>query len=145
VTLSYPGIGGKPVIIACVECLLTGKGFSVPMLIDTGADETCFPAYFAPLFGHDNKHPEVAIGKDAVRGIGGYSDAYIHSVRVSLIHPSKSTANNPVLAWTSKAEKAPFVDKLESPHGLIGMDIMREWKEIRFAPNKHGVMIRITV
>ena len=115
------------------------------MLLDTGADETCFPAAFAALFGHDNKHPGVEVRKDAVRGIGGFSDAFIHSVRVSLIHPSKSTAKKPVLAWTAKAESAPFVEKLESPHGLVGMDLMREWREIRFEPNKHGVLIRITV
>lgn len=117
----------------------------MPMLLDTGADETCFPAAFAPFFGHNNDHPHVKVCKDAVRGIGGYSDAYIHSVRVSLIHPSKSTAKNPVLAWTSAAEKAPFIEKLDSAHGLIGMDVMKEWKEIRFEPNKHGVMIRITI
>lgn len=115
------------------------------MLLDTGADETCFPASFASLFGHSNSHPKVQVCKNAVQGIGGFSDTYIHSVRISLLHPIKSTEKKPVIAWSSQLAKAPFVDKLNCPHGLLGMDIIREWKAISFEPNRHGIVIRITI
>lgn len=145
VTYLYPGLGGNPIIIVGVECLLTGKGFYANMILDTGSDETCFPASFAPLFGHNNKHPDVKVCKNAVQGIGGFSDTYIHSVRISLLHPVKSTQKKPVIAWSSKLNKAPFVDKLDCPHGLIGMDIMRDWKAVSFEPIKNGVLIRIVI
>lgn len=145
-TYCYPGIGGKPIIAVCVECLLSHEAWHAPMLLDTGADSTCFPAAFAAGFGHDNNHPKVQILKDAVHGIGGCSDAYIHSVRIGLIHPTKSSKKGTVLAWSSAIEKVQFVQKLNCSHGLIGMDIMREWKEIRFEPyKKTGLLIKITV
>ena len=144
-TFSYPGIGGKPIIATCVECLLTGKGFWVNMILDTGADDTCFPSSFASLFGHCNDHPEVKVCKNSVQGIGGFSDAYIHSVRISLLHPTKSSAKKPLIAWTSKLNNAQFVDKLNCSYGLIGMDIIREWQEITFKPVKSGILIRITI
>ena len=116
------------------------------MLLDTGADSSCFPAAFANGFGHNNLHPEVEVQKDAVQGIGGCSDAYIHSVRIGLIHPSKSTRKETVLAWSSTIEKFQFVEKLDCRHGLLGMDVMRQWKEVGFEPIKNsGLLIRITV
>lgn len=145
-TICYPGIGGKPLIIVCVECVLSGDAWHAPMLLDTGADSSCFPASFAGRFGHNNRHPDVEILKDEVKGIGGFSDAYLHSVRIGLIHPSKSTRKATVLAWRSSAEKVQFVEKLDCAHGLLGMDVMREWKEVRFEPHgKSGLWIKITV
>lgn len=144
-TYCYPGIGGKPIILACVRCLLTGNAFGMNMLLDTGADNTCFPASYAALFGHSNHHPKVEVEKDSVQGIGGFSDAYMHSIRVSLMDPVKSKPGKTVIAWDSDLEKVPFIQKLDSTHGLIGMDIMRHWKEVAFQPNKHGVLIKITI
>lgn len=116
------------------------------MLLDTGADSTCFPASSAKIFGHNNSHPEVKVLKDEVRGIGGSSDAYIHSVRIGLIHPSKSNKKETVLAWKSDVDEVQFVEKMECDHGLIGMDIIKQWKEISFQPvKKTGVLIRITI
>jgi hypothetical protein len=74
----------------------------------------------------------VQVCKDAVQGVGGFSDSYIHSVRISLLHPTKSTQKKPVIAWSSKLTKVPFVDKLEYPHGLLGMDIIRDWRGLNF-------------
>jgi len=144
-TYCYPGLGGKPIIIACIECLLTGKGFWVQMLLDTGADNSCFPASLAAAFGHSNAHPGVEVHKNYVQGVGGFSDAYIHSVRVNLLHPSKSTSQKPVIAWSSALDKIPFIDRLDCGHCLIGMDIIREWKGLTIEPNKHGLLIKITV
>jgi hypothetical protein len=146
VILSYPGIGGDPIILTYVECLLTGERFPAKMLLDTGASESCFPAAFASKFKHSNQHRDVKVLKDAVRGIGGFSDAYLHSVRVSLIHPSKSSKKKIVLAWEAGHTEVQFVEKFEDcDHGLIGMDIMKQWEEVRFEPHKSGVMIRITI
>lgn len=144
-TICYPGIGGKPLIVVCVECMLTGNAWHVQMLLDTGADSSCFPAHLASGFGHDNSHPKVQVIKDAVHGIGGSSDAYIHSVRIGLIHPSKSSTQKTVLAWRSPIEKMQFVEKMDCKHGLIGMDIMREWKEVKIEPTKKTLLIKITV
>jgi hypothetical protein len=119
------------------------------MLLDTGADSSCFPANMAIGFGHDNHHPNVERLKDAVCGIGGASDAFIHGVCIGLIHPTKSTRHKTVLAWQSPIEKMQFVEKMDCKHGLIGMDIIRQWKELKFEPVKgnwnNGVLIRITV
>jgi hypothetical protein len=115
------------------------------MALDTGADETCFPASIACKFGHDNKHPKVEVIKDAVRGIGGPSDAFIHSVQIGLLHPSKSSTKSAVIAWVSPLTKAPFIEKLDSPCGLIGMDIMRHWRSVNFEITKQGILIRISI
>lgn len=144
-TLIYPGIGGRPIIAAAVRCLLTDRGFFVNMLLDTGADETCFPAAYAGLFGHDNSHPDVELRKNAVQGIGGTSDAFVHSVQISLLDPAKTRERKPVIAWTSPLTKAPFIEKLDCLHGLIGMDIMSGWKSVGFEPSKKGLLIRIVI
>ena len=149
-TYYYPGIGGKPIILVCVKDLLSDNAWGgIQMLIDTGADSTCFPASFAKCFGHDNDHQNVEILPDAVHGIGGSSDAYLHSVQISLIHPSKSTREKTVIAWTSPLKKVQFIKKMECKHGLIGMDIIQQWKELRLEPvnrrSGNGVSIRITI
>jgi hypothetical protein len=145
VELIYPGIGGQPIIVVAVKCGLTNRGYFVNMLLDTGAEQTCFPAAFAKAFGHDNTHPDVVVHKNAVQGIGGFSDSFIHSLQISLLDPVKSRERKPVIAWSSPLTQAPFVEKLDCLHGLIGMDVMRGWKGVGFEPNKHGVKIRITI
>lgn len=144
-TLFYPGLGGKPIIAVAIKCGLTGRGYYSPMVLDTGADETCFPAAFAKSFGHRNDHSDVEVQKDAVQGIGGMSDSFIHSVQIGLLHPSKSTTKTPVIALMSPLKKAPFVEKLDCPHGLIGMDIIGCWKSLYFEPTKKGLKIIIRV
>jgi len=120
-------------------------GFHAPMILDTGADETCFPGSMAESFGHNNEHPDVKIEKDAVKGIGGMSDSFIHSIEVSLLDPKKSSAKKMVVAWSSGLEKTPFIEKMECPYGLIGMDIISRWKKLSFIPNKKGLGIYITI
>ncbi len=145
-TYSYPGLGGEPIVITSVKCLITGQSYSAGMIIDTGAMNTSFPACLAEVFEHSNAHPEVVRKQDAVVGVGGKSDAFLHSVQVSLIDPSKSTNTKHVVAWSSNLEKVPFIEKFESPYGLIGMDIIKNWQELSFVPRKGGgLIIRITV
>jgi predicted aspartyl protease len=114
------------------------------MLLDTGADLTCFPAALASEFGHDNQHAAVEVQKDAVKGIGGGSDAYIHTLEIGFIHPSKSTLRETILAWSSKPMKIQFVEKMECGHGLIGMDLIGQWEKFTLRKNKLGLAIEIT-
>ncbi len=95
-TLVYPAIGGRPIILAVVQNLIAGDYFLMQMLLDTGADQTCFPSQLASIFGHDNHYPGVV--KDVLHGIGGVSTSYLHSVQVSLIDPKKSTQKKPAIA-----------------------------------------------
>ena len=145
-TLVYPvdpNFNGRPIIIARVECLLTRKTFLVPMLLDTGADETCFPGDFAAYFGHDNHHPKVI--KGSCGGIGGSSDKYFHSVQVSLLDPNKTAPTSPVVAWTSENKTSSFIKKLDTGFGLVGMDVMTQWKSVTFASGSKGLKIEIVI
>ncbi len=114
------------------------------MMLDTGADATCFPAHLAEDFGHNNFHEDVEVQRDAVRGIGGASDAYLHNLRIGFLHPSKSSNVAPVLAWESKPMKIQFVEKMDCSHGLIGMDIIGRWEKFTIRKNKFGLAIEIT-
>lgn len=134
--LKYPGVIGKPIILVEVECLLTGRKFLVPMLLDTGADGTCFPAKFAEFFGHDNDHPDVV--RESCSGVGGDSVTYLHSVRISLLHPAKSPSAPGHTAWTARATTASFIEKLDCGFGLIGMDMINTWKHVTFQPDRRG-------
>ena len=80
--LSYPSVGSKPVLLALVEDIATGTRSVFPMLLDTGADETCFPANYAAFFGHNNLAP--AVVKKQIHGVGGQSQAFVHSIRLIL-------------------------------------------------------------
>jgi len=141
VTLVYPGLLGKPILIVSVEDLLSGNRFLFPMLLDTGADETCFPAKYAPFLGHSNLAPGVR--KKRCRGVGGISIAYIHSVQLSLLDPAKSKKSHQVVAWTARAKVASFVQKLDIDRGLLGIDIVKRWKSVCIENGIKGMQIRI--
>jgi hypothetical protein len=140
VTLTYPFLAGKPTILVSVECLLTGKTYIIPMLIDTGCDETSFPAHCAASFGHNNKDRRVK--KGWCSGVGGKSRSYLHSVQVSLLHPGKAKH---IIAWTSSVPKAEFIENLKCTFGLIGMDVIKEWKSVLFKNTSRGLRIVIKV
>ncbi|MEI6148857.1 MAG: hypothetical protein WCS01_07140 [bacterium] len=133
--LKYPSIGDKPLLFVHVEDMATGNRTLFPMLLDTGADETCFPASYAAYFGHNNLAPEVS--KKSIHGVGGESQAYIHSVRLVLIDPEKSTKKAFVPVWSSTLCKATFVSSLDMTMGLLGRDVMVEWQDLSFAPVPH--------
>lgn len=113
------------------------------MLLDTGAERTCFPAKYAGFFGHDNHHKDVKVHN--MHGLGGSCKCYIHSVRLGLIDPAKSTAANRVIAWKSKLERASFADKLDCGFGLLGTDIMYEWSSVVFSGKSSGGQIKISI
>ena len=130
--LCYPSVGSKPIVLVLVEDIATGVRSVFPMLLDTGADETCFPASYALFFGHNNLAPKVV--KKNIHGVGGQSQAYIHSVRLVLIDPKKSTPHHFVPAWTSSLGKASFVSQLNMSMGLLGRDVISEWKQFTLTP-----------
>ena len=139
--LVYPGIGGRPSILAAVTNPHSEGSFLVPMLIDTGAEQTCFPAVYAAHFGHDNLHPDVAT--DECIGIGGKSKSYVHRLKINLRDPAKSTSRKSVVVWTSEKDTVAFVENLDCGFGLIGMDVIRQWKQLVFTMDKRGLMIGI--
>ena len=130
--LCYPSVGSKPVLLVLVEDVITGVRSVFPMLVDTGADETCFPASYAAFFGHNNLAP--AVVEKNIHGVGGQSQAFIHSVRLVLIDPKKSTPHHFVPAWTSSLGKASFISQLNMSMGLLGRDIIGEWKQFTLTP-----------
>jgi len=86
------------------------------------------PPPYAAFFGHNNLAPKVV--KKQIHGVGGHSQAYIHSVRLVLIDPKKSTPHHFVPAWSSSLGKASFVSQLNMSMGLLGRDVIREWKQV---------------
>ena len=134
-------MAGTPRLVVSIEDLLTGRTFLFPMLLDTGADETCFPAKYAAFFGHNNLAPGVR--KKRCCGVGGMSVVYIHSVQLSLLDPAKSKKSHYVVAWTAKAKVASFVQKLDIGCGLLGMDIIKRWKSVCIENGVKGMQIRI--
>lgn len=133
--LRYPSAGSKPILFVLVEDVVTGTRTLFPMLLDTGADETCFPANYAAYFGHNNTAPDVK--KKDIHGVGGASTAYIHSIRIVLVDPIKSTKQAFVPAWSSSLSRAMFVSALDMSMGLLGRDVMKEWKAVSLTPIPH--------
>lgn len=131
--LRYPSVGSKPILLLLVEDIATGSRSLFPMLLDTGADETCFPANYAAFFGHSNLAGGVS--SKQIHGVGGQSQAYMHSVRIALVHPRKSAPGHFVSAWSSSLAKAAFVSKLNLSMGLLGRDVMSEWRSVTLEPS----------
>ena len=139
--LTYPALQGRPIIFCVVKDLLRGNKFHVPMLLDTGADSTCFPDWMADFFGHNNHHPDVI--KDTMKGVGGEVTTYLHSVQISLVDPERSDKASPVTAWTSPFKTAVFVENLECEFGLLGMDIMKQWASVTFLTVDGKLKVRV--
>ena len=67
--VKYPSVGEKPLLFVHVEDIATGNRTLFPMLLDTGADETCFPVAYAAYFGHSNQAP--AVQRKHIQGVVG--------------------------------------------------------------------------
>jgi hypothetical protein len=110
-----------------------------PMILDTGADSTCFPASTATLIGHNNRGEGVEVA--SLSGIGGHVHSYYHTLELSLTDPSEPT----IPIWTSSVKRFIFVPGFDQRLGLLGRDIMREWKRVAIVPQKKGWEIQIQV
>jgi len=141
--LVYPHCDNHPTVVVSVEDCLTGNTFLFQMLLDTGADRTCFPAKFAPFFGHNNGHQDVKCHD--MYGLGGVSKCYLHKLKVGLIDPVNSTPQNRIVIWKSKVDQIAFAEKFDAGYGLLGRDLMREWKSVKFSKNGIGGVITIII
>lgn len=132
----------RPYLLVAVET--HGHSFFYPMILDTGADSTCFPADLAAVIGHDNDGEGVSTLEST--GIGGVSACYLHTVSLSLLDPSMPLSKSPrkKRVWTSPIEQYLFVEKLTSSFGLLGRDVMRHWKSVAIAPAR-GAAWTITI
>ncbi|MCE5231499.1 protease [bacterium] len=125
-----------------------GYFFLHPMLLDTGADHTIFPADFASYIGHHNLNPNVV--HETVSGIGGTAVAYIHTMRLSLVDPENplmniGNENVPSCVWHSSIKKYRFIHGFSSQFGLLGRDLIREWKKVSLVPTLSRWTIEITI
>lgn len=77
--LCYPCLGDVPSLLVNIINARLGRKHLFQMLVDTGASHTSMPSGFAWSFGHNNHAPGVATTE--VKGIGGKSPAYIHTLR----------------------------------------------------------------
>jgi hypothetical protein len=130
--LCYPCIGEVPAVFINVINARTKRKQLFQMLVDTGASHTSIPAGFASSFGHNNAAPDVATTE--VKGIGGKSPAYIHTLRFELIDPEAKTWTKLVAPWRSPRLPVLFVEKMETQVGLLGRDILHRWSSIAFLP-----------
>jgi hypothetical protein len=139
--LVYPSITPeRPVIHVAVRS--GGHVCLWPMVVDTGADSTCFPAAYAGVIGHDNRNN--AVHTDSFEGIGGKVTGNRHKLQVGLVNPLTKRAGGKVdHIWESPSMEFIFLDKMKPDHGLLGRDLMRKWKEVSLAFRKGNWVISI--
>jgi len=133
VNFTYHGLEHKPMIIAAVVDPNTGEQFGCKMILDTGCHKTSFPAILASRFGHNNDHPDVVKGIGCT--LGGDCHFYTHTVKIGLLDESEPVAEDgkAIIRWLSKSDSADFIAEFKSEYGIIGRDIMREWKSVEFS------------
>ena len=128
--LCYPCLGDVPSLLVNIINARSGRKHLFQMLVDTGASHTSIPAAFAASFGHENTAKDVA--KTEVKGIGGKSPAFIHTLRFELIDPAAKTWTKLVSPWRSPKLPVHFVEKMDTQMGLIGRDVISLWKGVSF-------------
>lgn len=129
-TLSYPSLGDSPTIFVNIINPRTSKPQFFQMLVDSGASRTCLPAVRAEFLGHDNLARHVKTTE--VNGIGGKSKAFIHTLRLELIDPEGKIWRKLIPPWRSEVMPVFFVEKMETQIGVLGRDILSQWKHIGF-------------
>ena len=136
--LRYTSIKTRPVIFVAIHGRETKTPMVWPMVVDTGADTTVFPSNVASLLGHDNTRDGVQKVDGA--GIGGKEiSVYMHTdITLSLTSPDSYAKS----IWTSSISTIGFFDVESSQvdhqviDGLLGRDIMAEWKKVSFIRDK---------
>lgn len=75
-----------------------------------------------------------------MKGIGFDWTGHFHGFRFGLVdHLLKP----PV--WESTVSEIPFVENLDANYGLLGMDVIRQWKELSIMPSPSGDGGRIQI
>lgn len=132
--LTYPSLGDTPLILVQFIHPQTRQNRIFQMVVDTGSSSTCLPAHLAAFIGHDNRNPLVK--KTEVQGVGGASMAFVHTMRLALIDPDTTEQQKLRTFWTSPVVQVLFVEKLTTQTGLLGRDVLSQWKQVRFCPTK---------
>lgn len=130
--LAYPSLGDSPTLFVNIINAKTGRPQLFQMLVDTGAFRTCLPARHASFLGHDNLNKGVKPAE--VSGIGGKSKAFVHTLRIELIDPTSGIWGKLVPPWRSEVMPVLFVEKMDTQAGILGRDILSQWKHIGFLP-----------
>ena len=126
-----------PTIWVHLNCSLTGKQKIVAMVVDTGSCFSCLPLFLVPILGlntHNIGEPTFCIGGTILR--------YLHPIKLSLVNPKE---RNLSVLWTSSEENVSFVKEMNKLRGIIGMDVISQWKEMAICPGTTGGTIKITL
>lgn len=136
----------RPIVFVAVHS--GGLDVAYRLSVDTGADHTCFPASYAEFIGHDNANPLVqAIQR---RGVGGATTAYLHTLRLSLLPPdmvdgATSPPDLPPFVWTSSVHTFGFFKHLDEDFGILGRDLMAEWKCVSVLPKRGRWAVEVEI
>ena len=130
--LTYPSLGETPILFVQIIHPETNQARIFQMLVDTGATKTCLPAYYAASFGHNNRHPLVR--KTTACGLGDSSPAFVHTLKMAMIDPDATEREKLRTYWTSPVMSVLFVEKMETKFGLLGRDLLAQWKRLGFRP-----------
>ena len=114
---------GRPHVSAHVEIRRLNIRGTIPLLVDTGADNTCIH----PKDGAELRVPYTSLNRPTtVRGIAGRSQRYLEDAVISF----RDSLGSPVFRYrvTVRIGKPDNVDpRLPS---LLGQDILRNWRTI---------------
>jgi hypothetical protein len=139
VTLRFGFEGKRPALYASVRSVKDNKLRILRFLLDTGACQSCVPASFAPMWGYSSAD---AVGRFKMPGIGVTWTGYYLPFRFALVE----SLNTPVAAWESSSSEICFLNELEPAYGLLGMDAISQWTELKLTPkNGNGGTIEITI
>ena len=142
--LTYRYFESFPLIIASAENPLTRVSRCYKMLIDTGSCFTGFPGKYAAQLGLDNNHQSVKCQE--VQGSGGAISAYVHVVHLGLIDTGTTVeAANPRAVWRSVRRRFLFFKDFDCGFGIIGLDTISQWKELRISAKERGGEVVITI
>ena len=145
--LAYPPLLRTPRITVGIHS--NGQDVFYPMLVDTGADYTCFPASYAATIGHNNLDARVETTASA--GVGGLTRAFHHTLSVSLLDPAPTGEEGlaergaPPSVWTSRQHSFRFLESFDTNFGLLGRDLMAEWKLVTFLATRKRWAIVIEI
>jgi len=136
VVFSYDG--NRPAFWGAVRCSRTQRLRVTRFLLDTGACHTCVPASRAKERGYGN---DPGCKKFKMDGIGMEWTGCYQQLRFCLVSPNDFTT----LLWESEIYEIVSLNELETNYGLLGTDVIRQWKEVRIQPKTNGGLIHITV
>ena len=68
-------------------------------------------------------------------GLGGKSKCYKHTLHVALLDDKTPFLpdNKMNVVWRPTCKSVDFVTKFQARYGIIGRDVMREWKSVKIS------------